>query len=169
MIAGTLLVLPPGEDIRKEASSGSVILRTVERESVLEFRDRKDQKLCALDYTSEDGSHGFHVEKSEWSRDGRFFVWSMGSSGGHQPWHHPTHYFDAKTQRVRTLDDYVSAPGISNGEFRLKGTTVHTHMLNKQRNESSRFDLRLLERAAPRGNELHCRGGHTMKLVGAAE
>ena len=93
-------------------------------ESRIEFYSPQNQFLCALDYSSEDSEHGFGVVKAAWTRDNNYFVFSLTSSGGHQPWHSPTLFYTIGDNAIRSLDDYVQAPGISNGDFTLQYPNV---------------------------------------------
>ena len=90
----------------------------VDSESRIEFRSADNDLLCALDYSSEDGEHGFGVVKAEWTLDSHYFVFSLSSSGGHQPWHAPTQFYSRKDGIIRSLDDYFE-PGISKAHFHL--------------------------------------------------
>jgi hypothetical protein len=157
------------EEVRKTSRGGSATIRTVEnqggRESIVTFLDRKSATLCQLDYSSEDGSHGFHVVKAEWTHDGKFFVWSLESSGGHSPWHHPTYFLDIKTHRIHNLDDYVAGAGIADGEFRLsESNTVKTTMYTPERPKPLVFRLELMVKTALSGSELTCLGGRSIPL-----
>jgi len=70
------VILPVGKQ-----SSGK------DSESRIELYSPQNQMLCALDYSSDDGEHGFGVVKAAWTPDNNYFVFSLTSSGGHQPWH----------------------------------------------------------------------------------
>ena len=110
---GRVVVVPIGKD----------------SESRIEFRSADNDSLCALDYSSEDGEHGFGVVKAEWTPDSRYFVFSLSSSGGHQPWHAPTQFYSRRDGIVRELDDYFQ-PGISKADFQLIApNTVRTEAL----------------------------------------
>jgi len=87
-------------------------------ESRIEFRSADNSIWCGLDYSSPDSEHGFGVVRARWTSDSQYFVFSLTSSGGHQPWHAPTQFFSRRDRIVRTLDDYF-ASGISNPYFRL--------------------------------------------------
>ena len=98
-------------------------------ESRIEFRSADNDLLCALDYSSEDGEHGLGVVKAEWTPDSRYFVFSLSSSGGHQPWHAPTEFYSRRDGTIRELDDYFQ-PGISKADFQLIApNTVRTEAL----------------------------------------
>ena len=81
--------------------------------------------------TSRDGEHGWVIEKVAWTSDGKFFVFSASSSGGHQPWHHPTFAYHAGTNTLLPLDK-VAGP-ITDAAFRLeKGDVLRTRVLKGQ-------------------------------------
>ena len=88
-------------------------------ESEIEFYSRNGRRLCTLNYASKDGEHGFGVVKAAWTPDSRYFVFSLTSSGGHQSWHAPTLFYNAKSQAIFSLDEYVTGAGISKGDFTL--------------------------------------------------
>jgi len=82
------------------------------------FIETKDGKiLCSKNYGSEDGEHGFGVEKAAWSSDSGFFVYSLSSSGGHQAWHFPTDFISTTDYKFRRLDDFVGP--ITDPDFTL--------------------------------------------------
>ena len=93
-------------------------------ESRLEFYSPRQELLCALDYSSEDHEHGFGVVKAAWTPDNNYFVFSLTSSGGHQSWHYPTHFYCTKDMKIYYLDEYSEASGISKGEFILRAPDV---------------------------------------------
>src|SRR5438132_6956393 len=51
-------------------------------ESRVEIRNMKGSALATKDFKSPDGEHGRNVQKSGWSPDSQFFVFSTASSGG---------------------------------------------------------------------------------------
>src|SRR5688572_5028509 len=53
-------------------------------ESGVELRSVNGTTLLIHSYASEDGEHGFGIERASWTPDSQFFVYSMSSSGGHQ-------------------------------------------------------------------------------------
>ena len=100
-------------------------------ESKIELRTSNGSILCAKNYGSEDGEHGFRVEHSAWTPDSQFFVYSMSSSGGHQAWHAPIYFIWVGDFKIRSLDSYVgsitdpnfkvSSPNIIKGISSMKG------------------------------------------------
>ena len=89
-------------------------------ESKIEFYSPENQILCTVDYSSEDGEHGFAVVKAEWTPDDNYFVFSLASSGGHQAWHAPTIFYNNRNNEIRSLDSYTKAAGISKADFKLQ-------------------------------------------------
>lgn len=124
------------------------------------------QQLCTIDYSSEDGQHGFSVVKAEWTPDSRFFVYSLTSSGGHQPWHTPTQFYDRAQGILRSLDDYFPG-GISKADFLLVApNTIETEAW---RGRSMPITVSLAVLPAARGTEgrrpfvVSCEGGRVVK------
>ncbi|HTQ62005.1 MAG TPA: hypothetical protein VMI32_17405 [Candidatus Solibacter sp.] len=119
-----------GTRIEYKAKDGSRVVaaskshREATPESVLEFYSPENQRLCTLDYSSEDGEHGFGIVKAAWTPDGHYFVFSLTSSGGHQAWHSPTLFYSPRDNKIRRLDDYTTSSGISGGSFRLKPPNI---------------------------------------------
>jgi hypothetical protein len=110
------------------ASNGSrVVITSVgpRGESHVDIYSRNLDKVCSLDYSSEDGEHGYSVAKAAWTVDENFFVFSLENSGGHAPWHTPTEfvsfqkYSQDSNAQVCLLDSYLDGPGISTPDFQL--------------------------------------------------
>jgi len=76
-------------------------------ESKVVVTTKNGRSICSKSYASEDGEHGFGVLKAVWTPNSAFFVYSMWSSGGHQPWHCPTDFCSVHDSTIRSLDDYV--------------------------------------------------------------
>lgn len=165
------LQMPP--DVIQRSSTGeSAVIHMVRKtprsgyEGIVRLNDKSDKNLCIVDYSSEDGNHGYVVEHSKRTADGRFFVWSLSSSGGHQPWHNPTMFFDTKTGRIRLLDDSVKGPGITNTEFELVGKDeIKVDVYPAQRSEEvSTMRLSLLRIAESKGSKVwSCARGVTIR------
>jgi hypothetical protein len=154
------------EGFRVAVSSVGKLHGHLDKESKFEFYSPENQKLCALDYSSEDGEHGFGVVKAEWTPDGRYFVFSISSSGGHQPWHTPTLFYSPKHEAILSLDSYVDASGISKAEFSLKApNTLLTEAWNK--NEKMVPVSVSLDNLTAGNRKLHrilrCVGGKTLR------
>jgi hypothetical protein len=93
-------------------------------ESRIEIRSARGRLLRRLNFVSADHSHGEGVGHAEWTHDGAFFVFTTGSSGGHQPWHVPTYFYSVAHNRFYSLDAMIDRPIIS--DFTLRGEVVMT-------------------------------------------
>jgi len=78
--------------------------------------------LLVRSYASPDGRHGFVVQHAAWTPDSRFFVFSLTSSGGHQPWHYPTYLYSRQTNRLVSLDGRIGP--LAEPDFRLSAPDV---------------------------------------------
>lgn len=76
-------------------------------ESRIEIHDANNRVLAFKDLQSSDGEHGRNVQKSEWTPDSQFFVFSTASSGGHSPWHWQTYFYDRHKNAFQELDDFT--------------------------------------------------------------
>ncbi len=110
-------------------------------ESRLEFYSPQHEMLCALDYSSEDHEHGFGIVKAAWTPDNNYFVFSLTSSGGHQAWHFPTHFYNTRDSKIYSLDDYIEGSGISKGEFTLKAPNAVFTEVQREEEVPVRFHL----------------------------
>jgi len=76
-------------------------------ESRIEIHDSQDRVIATKDFKSPDGEHGRNVQKTQWTADSRFFVFSTASSGGHSPWHWQTYFYDRGKNVFKELDDFT--------------------------------------------------------------
>jgi hypothetical protein len=118
------LVFPAPDNISRVVAISERKFSHATAKSRIEIYGAADDLLCTLDYSSQDGEHGFGIVKAQWTTDPRFFVFSLTSSGGHQAWHAPTQFYDRTSGKVRTLDDYLGGSGISNSDFRIVAPDV---------------------------------------------
>ena len=78
-------------------------------ESRLEIRASSGTLLRRRNFASRDHNHGEGVGHAQWTSDGRFFVFTTSSSGGHQPWHVATYFYSVRSDRLYSLDTLVGA------------------------------------------------------------
>jgi hypothetical protein len=78
-----------------------------DRESRVEIRNSGSKILLTKSFASTDGEHGYVVYKADWTADSQFFLFSVYSSGGHQPWHSPIYFYCRSDNRLRLLDEYT--------------------------------------------------------------
>jgi len=95
-------------------------------ESRVEIRSRSGALLRQRNLVSPDQNHGECVEHAEWTSDGRFFVFTTSSSGGHQPWHVATYFYSVSRNRFYSLDAIV---GSIISDFTLRDDTLLTTRL----------------------------------------
>ena len=88
----------------------------------IEIRQKRGRSLLKHDFSSSDGEHGYGIVRAEWTPDSQFFVFSVESSGGHQPWHYPTLFYDRQRNFLKVLDDSVGP--ITSPDFKLVGSNA---------------------------------------------
>ena len=100
-----------------------VLITSVASESRVDVRSANGGLLRRKDFMSRDHSHGETVGHAEWTADGRFFVFTTGSSGGHQPWHVATYFYSVGRNRFYSVDGIV---GAILSDFTLHGNLLST-------------------------------------------
>lgn len=134
-------------------------------ESVVAFYSPENQKMCSLSFLSGDGEHGYGVVKAAWTPDQRYFVFSMTSSGGHQPWHAPTLFYSVRHTEIDSLDSYIAAAGISKGEFALKSPNIILTEVWKGASVPTRFHLDSLASGGRKSQQfLRCADGKVFRV-----
>ena len=101
----------------------SALIIPVGPESRVDIRSSSGALLRRKDFTSPDQNHGEVVDHAEWTVDGRFFVFTTGSSGGHQPWHVATYFYSSRRNRFYSVDAIV---GAIISDFVLRGDVLST-------------------------------------------
>jgi hypothetical protein len=99
------------------------LIAPIGAESRVEIRSASGAILRRRSFTSPDHNHGECVEHAEWTSDGRFFVFTTGSSGGHQPWHVATYFYSVSRNRIYSVDAIV---GAIISDFTLRNDTLST-------------------------------------------
>jgi len=103
------------------------------------------------DFSSDDGQHGEAVRRGAWTEDGQYFIFNTTYSGGHQPWHLPTYFFDRSREKIFSLEDYVGP--ISRDFFVPGHDSVCVFVLNPKKKfpaaDSVVVDLRTLPDGPP--------------------
>jgi hypothetical protein len=101
-------------------------------ESRVEIRSASGALLRRRSFASSDHNHGEQVNHAQWTSDGRFFVFTTGSSGGHQPWHVPTYFYSVGRNRFYGLDA-MAGPIIS--DFTLRHNRLLTTRMGLNAND----------------------------------
>jgi hypothetical protein len=109
-------------------------------ESRVDIYDADGKLVSTVDYSSPDGEHGMGVVRAAWTPDSQFFVYSMASSGGHQPWKSPTWFFIRSSGKTQGLEQSLGKPVLS-PNFSLKAPNtviIETSKKSPTRNHCSR-------------------------------
>ena len=99
------------------------LIAPIGAESRVEIRSALGALLRRRNFTSPDHNHGERVDHAQWTSDGRFFVFTTSSSGGHQPWHVATYFYSVGRNRIYSLDAIV---GAITSDFTLRNDTLST-------------------------------------------
>jgi hypothetical protein len=106
----------PGKTIR-------ALIVPVGGESTVEIRSASGALLRQRKFASSDHNHGECVAHAQWTSDGRFFVFTTSTSGGHQPWHVATYFYSVGRNRFYSLDA-IAGPIVS--DFTLRHNRLLT-------------------------------------------
>ncbi len=132
-------------------------------ESRIDFYSKRGPKLCSADFSSGDGEHGYGVVHASWTPDGRYFVFSLQSSGGHSVTETPTLFYSSPTHEFCSLDDYVDGNGIEFPDFRL--SAPNTVEVTTNLNVTVRVSLDSLLKESRRPSSCFpCTGGRVHKF-----
>lgn len=70
----------------------------------LEINDKDGQRRLRRDYRSVSGMHGYALAKAQWTPDSQFLVYTLQSSGGHQPWRFPLYVYSVRHTKLVDLE-----------------------------------------------------------------
>jgi len=94
---------------------------TPDMESRVVIRSSEGDTLTSEDYSSPRGMNGHYVYSAKWSPDSQFFVYSLTSSGGHQPWSFPIMVYSRKRNVIAKLSDMIDDRPTLSGDFGFSG------------------------------------------------
>jgi hypothetical protein len=77
-------------------------------EDRLVVRLYEPRRMAEFSLLSQDGQNGSHIENIQWSKDGKFLIFSTSSSGGHSPWNFKTYAFSTDKDSFLSIDDTIS-------------------------------------------------------------
>jgi hypothetical protein len=92
---------------------------TPDMESRVEIRSQGGDTFLASDHASPRGQNGHYVYAAKWSPDSEFFVFSLTSSGGHQPWSFPILVYSSKRNVIASFSDMIDGLPTLLGSFDL--------------------------------------------------
>jgi len=95
------------------------------KESIIEIWTNEGKLLKKKDYTSEDGEHGLVVAQAEWTPDSQFFIYSMYSSGGHQPWFSRVYFYSRSHNKIYDFSK-VSGFTVASSKFTVRAPDIVT-------------------------------------------
>lgn len=78
-------------------------------ESKIHIYNSKGKILFDTSYISKDHQHGFKIIQTNWTANSKYFVFSLSSSGGHQPWHSPIFIYSVEDKRLFSIDNILGA------------------------------------------------------------
>jgi hypothetical protein len=113
-------------------------------ESLLNVADQGGKIVLSQDYRSESGLHGFTLAKARWTPDSKFLVYTLSSSGGHQPWRFPLYVYSRKLNKVVGLEARlgpVTSPALA---IRAPNTLAVQH--KDKKTQADRVSVLVLER-----------------------
>src|SRR4051794_38412162 len=116
------------------------LIAPIGAESRVEIRSASGALLRQRNFTSPDHNHGERVDHAEWTSDGRFFVFTTGSSGGHQPWHVATYFYSVSRNRFYSLDAIV---GAIISDFTLRDDTLLSTRMGLNLDDPKRVTISL--------------------------
>lgn len=87
-------------------------------ESRVDMRTARGRLLGSADFAN-GGTQGYLVKQTAWSRNSRFFVFSVTSSGGHSPWNTPMFFFDLRRRSFYMLNPLSQGGVITIPSFKM--------------------------------------------------
>src|SRR5574337_44698 len=93
-------------------------------EGEVDIRDVAGASRMERSFASADGEHGLVIVRAAWTPDSEFFVFSGGSSGGHQPWHFPMFVYRRATNAIYELDRCVPGIAVVDAEFAISSPNL---------------------------------------------
>ena len=125
LVTGTIALAQTNTFLSPHSRTRALIV-SIGPEGRVDIRSSSGALLRRKDFTSRDRTHGETVAHAQWTADGRFFVFTTGSSGGHQPWHVATYFYSIGRNRFYSIDSIV---GAIVSDFALHANVVSTMRL----------------------------------------
>lgn len=94
---------------------------TPDMESRVVIRSSNGDTLTSEDHSSPRGENGHYVYAAKWSLDSEFFVYSLSSSGGHQPWSFPIMVYSRKRNVFAKFSNMIHDEPTVSGDFEFSG------------------------------------------------
>ena len=94
---------------------------TPDMESRVVIRSSDGNTLNSEDHSSPRGEQGYHVYSAKWSPDAGFFVYSLTSAAGHQPWSFPIMVYSRSRKAFAKFNDMIGGEPTLSGDFDFSG------------------------------------------------
>jgi hypothetical protein len=94
---------------------------TPDMESRVVIRLSDGNTVNSKDHSSPSGAQGYHVYAAKWSPDSAFFVYSLTSAAGHQPWSFPIMVYSRKRNTFARFSDMIHDEPTVSGDFEFSG------------------------------------------------
>ena len=117
-----ILALSLGADAQSYTSPDKSTTATIVKSGPTQSESRikiAGSQNAERDFASQDGGHGYVVDRAHWTADSQFFVVRLQSSGGHSPMLAPVAFWSRKTNRFYGLPEYTAAR-----TFTLRGSML---------------------------------------------
>jgi hypothetical protein len=97
---------------------------TPDMESRVVIRSSDGNTVNSKDHSSPSGAQGYRVYAAKWSPDSAFFVYSLTSAAGHQPWSFPIMVYSRKHNVFANFSDMIHDEPTVSGDFEF--SSPHT-------------------------------------------
>ncbi len=120
-LAPEIFVSPDGATHAAVLPADVSLYVTPDMESRVVIRSTSGDILNSEDHSSPRGEQGYYVYAAKWSPDSEFFVYSLSSSGGHQPWSFPIMVFSRKRNAFAKFSGMIHDEPTVSGDFEFSG------------------------------------------------
>ncbi len=116
-----IFISPDGAMHASVLPVGVSLYATPDMESRVVIRSSDGNTLSSEDHSSPSGAQGYHVYAAKWSPDSEFFVYSLTSAAGHQPWSFPMMVYSRKQNAFAKFNDMIHDEPTLSGDFDFTG------------------------------------------------
>lgn len=119
------------------------VIYNIHGESKIHILNSKGRILFDTSFISEDREHGFGVIRAGWTANSKFFVFSVHSSGGQQPWHFPIFIYSVSGRKLLCIDNLF---GAVTSDFKLSPPdSLETIIMKKNINDTGKINIKLAD------------------------
>jgi len=110
-------------------------------ESKLSIFNKAGKILFDTNYISQDHQHGFEIIQTGWTPNSKYFVFSLVSSSGHQPWHYPIFIYSISKRKLVNLDKIIGT--VTSGFHLTPPDSLETRVFKHNINEQKEIKIKL--------------------------